>query len=104
MDTIVWLAMGYQFNKKTSLASFFFYFLLYSYEPQLFHRDVVDLDDFNAWVQTCEHCLTLFKKVIPMPMQILAIGSKRDVMSECVYLGLRTIVLLRSFCQKTYFS
>jgi hypothetical protein len=35
MDMIVWLAMRYQFNKEASLASFFFYFLLFNYEPQL---------------------------------------------------------------------
>ncbi len=64
---------------------------------------MVNLDDFNLRVQTCEHCLTLFKKVMPMAMEILAIGSKQDLMSECVYLGLRTIVFLRSFCQKNIF-
>jgi hypothetical protein len=35
MDTIVWLAMGYQFNKEASVGSFFFYFLLFDCEPQL---------------------------------------------------------------------
>jgi hypothetical protein len=28
-----WLAMGYQFNKQTSLASFPFYFLFFGREP-----------------------------------------------------------------------
>jgi hypothetical protein len=67
--------MGYQFNK------FFPLHFAFWHGPQLLtsiRRDVVNVvnfDDPNVWVQTCEQCTTLFKIVMPMTMENLAIDT-----------------------------
>jgi hypothetical protein len=71
--------MGYRFNKQASFASFSFYFLFFGCEPQLLasiHWDVdhvVNLDDPNMWVKVREQHVTLFKIIMPLAMEILAI-------------------------------
>ncbi len=56
--------------QQASLASFSPYILFFGHEPQLLtsiHKDVVhvvNLDDFNVWVEACEQCATLFKRIM----------------------------------------
>lgn len=81
-----WLVMGYRFNKQTSLASFSPYFLMFSCELELpisMRRDVaivVHPDDPNVWVQACEQRATLFKIVMPVALENLAIAQYRDTL------------------------
>ncbi len=73
--------MGYWFNKQTSFASFFLYFLFFRCEPQLLasiHWDVdhvVNLYDPNMWVKACEQHVALFKIIMPLAMENLAIAQ-----------------------------
>jgi hypothetical protein len=56
--------------QEAPLASFSPYILFLGHAPQLLtfvHKDVayvVNLDDFNVWVEACEQCATLFKRVM----------------------------------------
>jgi hypothetical protein len=34
---------------------------------------VINMDDPNVWIQTCEQQVTLFQRVMPMAMENLAI-------------------------------
>jgi hypothetical protein len=75
------LAMGYWFNKQASFPSFSLYFLFFGCEPQLLasiHWDVdhmVNLDDPNMRVKACEQHVALFKIVMPLAMENLAIAQ-----------------------------
>ncbi len=50
------------------------------YQPQLSTSidrdatDVVNLDDIVVWVQACEQCVALFKRIMPMAMENLTIA------------------------------
>jgi len=41
---------------------------------------VVNLDNPNVWVQAYEQCVGLFKKVMPMAMESLAITQHQDTL------------------------
>jgi len=61
-----WLAMGYRFSRRASLASFSPYFLLYGRNPNLpttirhEFNEVVNLDDPEMWLRVCSQPAELF--------------------------------------------
>ena len=80
-----WLAMGYRFTRQASLASFSPYFLLYGRDPDLpaaIRREsceVVNLDDPDMWMRVCSQRAELFRRVMPMAFENLAIAQHRDM-------------------------
>ena len=87
---LLWLAMGYQFSRQASLASFSPYFLLYGREPNLraaIRRDVdrvLHLDDPTMWMQACTKRAELFRWVMPMAFQNLAIAQHQDTLCYAI--------------------
>ncbi len=81
-----WLAMGYQFNRQASLASFSPYFLLYNRDPDLptticrESSEVVNLDDLEMWLRVCSQRAKLFRRVMPVMFENLAIAQHRDTL------------------------
>lgn len=82
--------MGYKFSKQASLASFSPYFLLFGREPDLptsIRREaatVLNLDDPDVWARACEQRAELFKKVMPMAFENLAIAQHRDTLRYAI--------------------
>jgi hypothetical protein len=81
-----WIAMGYQFSRQTSLASYSLYQLLYGREPIFpsFIREklapVVDLDDPNIWAECLQEGGQFFQRAMPMAMENLSIAQHRDTL------------------------
>ncbi len=81
-----WLAMGYRFSCQTSLVSFSPYFLLYGRNPNLptmiycESSEVVNLDDPEMWLKVCSQHVELFRKVMPVEFENLAIAQHRDTL------------------------
>jgi hypothetical protein len=71
--------MGYMFNQHASLASFSLYFLLFGQDfklPASIQCDamtVISFDDSPMWVHTCGQQVALFRWVMLMAMENLAI-------------------------------
>ena len=88
-----WLAMGYQFSRQASLASFSPYFLLYGRDPDLpsvIRREsskVVNLDDPEVWVRVCSQRAELFRRVMPAAFENLAIAQHRDTLRYATIRG-----------------
>jgi hypothetical protein len=78
---LLWIAMGYRFNKQTSLASYNPHQLMYGREPILlsFIQEksafVVDLDDPNIWAESLQERAQFFQNAIPMAMKIFVYCS-----------------------------
>ena len=76
--------MGYRFSKQASLASFSPYYLMFGREPDLpmsIRRQtaiVVHLDDPDMWIRACEERAALFKRIMPMAFENLAIAQPRN--------------------------
>jgi hypothetical protein len=85
--------MGYQFSRQTSLASFSPYFLLYGQNPDLpttIHREsneVVNLDDPEMWFRVCSQRVELFRKVMLVAFENLAIAQHRDTLRYAIIRG-----------------
>jgi hypothetical protein len=88
-----WLAMGYQFSRQASLASFSPYFLLYSRDPDLpttirrESSEVVNLDDPEMWLRVCSQHAKLFRKMMPTMFENLAIAQHRDTLRYATIWG-----------------
>ena len=78
--------MGYRFSKQASLASFSPYMLLFGREPDLpmaIRRQingVVQMDNPDVWVEVCSERAELFRHIMPMAFQNLAIAQHRDML------------------------
>jgi hypothetical protein len=78
--------MGCRFSWWASLASFSPYFLLFSQGlelPTSIRHDVkavICFNDLVMWVQTCEQNDYLFRWVMPMAMENLAIVHHQDIL------------------------
>ncbi len=78
LQTYGW-PLGYQFDKYMPFTLISSYSFFWRYEPQIFisiHKDVakvVNLNHPNVWVQVCEQCVALFKRIMPMVMENLVI-------------------------------
>ncbi len=78
--------MGYQFNRQASLASFSPYFLLYGQDPDLpitircEFSEVVNLDDPEMWLRVCSQRVELFRIVMPVVFENLAIAQHKDTL------------------------
>jgi hypothetical protein len=75
-----WIAMGYQFSKQASLASFSPYYLLFGRHPVLLKAIQADadtvlanMDNPDTWAPVSEQRVDLFKKVMPMALKNLSI-------------------------------
>ncbi len=85
--------MGFRFNWQAYLSSFSPYFLLFGCELQLpasFEQDatvVIDMDDFNVWIQACEQQTTLFQRVMPIGMEKWAIAQQEDTLCYATIRG-----------------
>ncbi|CAM6125102.1 unnamed protein product [Calypogeia fissa] len=81
-----YIAMGYRMSKHASLLNFSPYFLLFGRHPippsaiasQML--PVVDLDSATAWSTVISERAALFKRVMPMAMENLAIAQHRDTL------------------------
>ena len=99
-----WLAMGYRFNKQTSLATFSLYFSLYGRDPGLpasLQRDnqaVVNLDDPKIWIEVCTMRARLFERIMPMAFDNLAIAQHCDTFRYATIRGGGYQPQLRKFC------
>jgi hypothetical protein len=88
-----WLAMGYRFSKQASLASFSPYLLLFGREPDLptaIRRQVdgvVQMDNPDVWIKVCSERAELFKRIMPMAFQNLAIAQHRDTLRYATIRG-----------------
>jgi hypothetical protein len=47
---------------------------------------VINLDDFNVWIQTCEQYVALFWCVTPMAMENLAIAQHYDTLHYAIFM------------------
>jgi hypothetical protein len=78
--------MGYRFSHQASLASFSPYFLLYGRDPDLpttirrESSEVVNLDDLEMWLRVRSQRVELFRKIIPVAFENLAIAQHRDTL------------------------
>jgi hypothetical protein len=85
--------MGHRFNWQAFLSSFSPYLLVFGYEPELptsIWWDVmaiINLDDPNVWIQTCEQQATLFQCVMPMAMENLAIAQHWNTLRYATMCG-----------------
>jgi hypothetical protein len=90
---VPWLAMGYRFSRQASLASFSPYFLLYDRDPNLLtmirheSNEVVNLDDPKMWLKVCSQRAKLFRRVMPIPFENLAIAQHRDTLRYATIRG-----------------
>jgi hypothetical protein len=41
---------------------------------------VINMDDLNVWIHACEQQATLFRRVMPMAMENLAIAQHRNTL------------------------
>ncbi|CAM6093253.1 unnamed protein product [Calypogeia fissa] len=81
-----YIAMGYRMSEHASLLNFSPYFLLFGQHPippsaiasQML--PVVDLDSATAWSTVISERASLFKRVMPMAMENLAIAQHRDTL------------------------
>jgi hypothetical protein len=77
-----WIAMGYQFSKHASLASFSPYYLLFGRHlvlPQAIQADadtmLAIMDNPDTWALVSEQWADLFKRVMPMALENLSIAQ-----------------------------
>jgi hypothetical protein len=82
-----WIAMGYQFNKQASLASFSPYYLLFGRHlvlPKVIQADantvLANMDNPDTWALMSEQWAELFKWVMPMALENLSIAQHRDTL------------------------
>jgi hypothetical protein len=85
--------MGYRFNHQASLASFSPYFLLYNRDPNLptmirhESSEVVNLDDPEIWLKVCSQRAELFRRIMPVAFENLAIAQHRDTLQYATIWG-----------------
>ncbi len=48
---------------------------------------VINLDDLSVWVQACQQWVVLFRRVMPMAMENLAITQHRDISQHATIRG-----------------
>ncbi len=48
---------------------------------------VINMDDFNMWIQACEQQATLFQRVMPITMENLAIAQQQDTLCYATICG-----------------
>jgi hypothetical protein len=84
---LLWIAMGYRFNKHASLASFSPYYLLFGRHPVLpqaiqANVDTVlaNMDNLDTWALMSEQRAELFKRVMPMALENLSIAQHHDTL------------------------
>jgi hypothetical protein len=89
-----WIAMGYQFSKQASLASFSPYYLLFGRHPVLpkaiqADADTVlaNMDNPDTWALVSEQWAELFKRVMPMALENLSIAQHRDTLRYATIQG-----------------
>jgi hypothetical protein len=89
-----WIAMGYQFSKQASLASFYPYYLLIGRHPILPKAIQVDadtvlanMDNLDTWALVSEQQADLFKRVMPMALENLSIAQHRDTLRYATIRG-----------------
>jgi hypothetical protein len=76
-----YIAMGYNMSKHASLSHFSPYFLLFGRHPippssiAVQMDQVVDLDSPTIWAKVITERVALFRKVMPMAMENLAIAQ-----------------------------
>jgi hypothetical protein len=78
--------MGYRMSKHVYLSHFSPYFLLFGRHPippssivaQM--GQVVDLDSPTTWARVIVERVALFRRVMPMAMEILSIAQHRDAL------------------------
>jgi hypothetical protein len=81
---VVVIAMGYKFNKQTSLTSFSIYLFLCFQKPNLptsIYRAMVvvlALDGPNVWMHACDRKAHLFEKIMPMTFEFFFIVQHID--------------------------
>jgi hypothetical protein len=86
-------SMGYRFSKQASLASFSPYMLLFGREPELpiaIRRKVsgvVQFDNPDVWIQVCSERAELFRGVMLMAFQNLAISQHCDTLRYATIQG-----------------
>jgi len=85
--------MGYRFSWWVSLASFSPYFLLLSQDlelPTSIQHDamtIISINDLVVWVQTCEQHDVLFRWVMPMVMENMAIAHHQNIIRYATICG-----------------
>jgi hypothetical protein len=85
--------MGYRFSRQASLVSFSPYFLLYGRDPDLptticrESSEVVNLDDPEMWLKVCFQHVELFRKVMLVAFDNLAIAQHRDTLRYATIRG-----------------
>ena len=89
-----WIAIGYQFSRHASLASYSMYKLLYGREPILPSSireklaPIVDLDDPNIWAKCLQERAQFFQRAMPMAMENLSIAQHHDTLRyACIRSG-----------------
>jgi len=84
--TLLYIAMGYKMSKHTSLSHFSPYFLFFgrhSIPPSSIATQidqVVDLDSSATWPRVIIERAALFRRVMPMAMEIFSIAQHRDTL------------------------
>jgi hypothetical protein len=95
--------MGYRFSKQASLASFSPNMLLFGREPELPTAicrkvsGVVQFDNPDIWIQVCSEQAELFRQVMPMAFQNLAIAQHCDTLWYVTIQGSRYRPSIRRF-------
>jgi hypothetical protein len=85
--------MGYRFSHLASLASFSPYFLLYGRNPDLpttirrESSEVVNLDDPEMWLTVCSQRVELFRRVMLVAFENLAIVQHMDTLRYATIRG-----------------
>jgi len=85
------------------LASFSPYFLLYGQDPNLptiirrESSEVVNLDDSEMWLKVCFQRAELFRRVMPVTFENLAIAQHRDTLRYAIIWGGGYRPLIRRF-------
>jgi hypothetical protein len=89
-----WIAMGYQFSKHASLASFSPYYLLFGRHPvlpQAIQADadtvLANMDNPDTWALVSEQRAELFKRMMPMALENLSIAQHRDTLRYAMNRG-----------------
>jgi hypothetical protein len=89
-----WIAMGYQFSKHASLASFSPYYLLFGRHPvlpQAIQADadtvLANMDNPDTWALVSEQRAELFKRVMSMALENLSIAQHRATLRYATVRG-----------------
>jgi hypothetical protein len=82
--------MGYRFSRQASLTSFSPYFLLYGQNSDLpttirhESNEVVNLDDSKMWLRVCSQRAKLFRRVMRIAFENLAIAQHMDTLRYAI--------------------